>query len=90
MTLRSHIRQWGWLCPFVMLGAATGVFIRLGLSVWTALLGGIGLLLLLQWVVVPMLSVQLVRRRARLQHWQVAGNSPHTVMPRGTSLRGEK
>ena len=38
MTIRSHIRQWVWLCPFVMLGAATGMLMLVGLSVWTALL----------------------------------------------------
>jgi ubiquinone/menaquinone biosynthesis C-methylase UbiE len=38
MALHSHIRRWVWLCPFVMLGAAAGIFMLLGLSAWTALL----------------------------------------------------
>ena len=38
MVVRSYIRQWAWLCPFVMLGAAAGILLLLGLSVWTALL----------------------------------------------------
>jgi DNA-binding FrmR family transcriptional regulator len=38
MAVHSHIRQWAWLCPWVRLGATAGMFMLLGLSVWTALL----------------------------------------------------
>src|SRR3990167_341867 len=32
------MRRWGWMCPFVMLGAAAGILMLWGFSVWTALL----------------------------------------------------
>ena len=36
--MRDAVRRGGWTCPFVMLGAAAGILMLWGLSVWTAVL----------------------------------------------------
>jgi phosphoethanolamine N-methyltransferase len=34
--IRACVREWAWLCPFVMLGLAAGILVLFGLTVWTA------------------------------------------------------
>ena len=36
--MRDAVRRRGWMCPFVMLGAAAGILLLWGFSVWTAVL----------------------------------------------------
>ncbi len=34
--IRACVREWAWLCPFVMLGLAVGILVLFGLTIWTA------------------------------------------------------
>jgi hypothetical protein len=72
--------KWAPGAAFVMLGLAYTVVSehfnvhlvqRWAYSRWMPTLAGVGLVPLLQWVVVPTLSVQLVRRHAQRQRRQV-------------------
>jgi hypothetical protein len=38
MNVGCSLRNWGWLCPFLMVGLAAGILALFGLSWWTALL----------------------------------------------------
>jgi hypothetical protein len=88
--------KWAPGMAFVMLGLAytamsehfnVHLVQRWAYSRWMPTLGSIGLLPLLQWVIIPTLSVQLVRRHAQPQRQQV---STRSAMTRGTSSRGGK
>ncbi len=61
--MRDAVRRWGWMCPFVMLGAAAGILMLWGFSVWTAVLVAVLLVCpaIMVWGV-----IQTIRRPAAL------------------------
>ena len=36
--LKVCVREWAWLCPFVMLGLAAGILMMFGVTLWTSIL----------------------------------------------------
>lgn len=58
--IKACVREWAWLCPFVMLGLAAGILILFGVTVWTAIL----VALLLVCPAIMIWGALYLRRRA--------------------------
>lgn len=58
--MRTCVRDWAWLYPFVMLGLAAGILILFGVTIWTSIL----VALLLVCPAIMIWGALYLRRRA--------------------------